>query len=250
MLLLALVLVIALGCGGLVACQKEPAPNEDESSAFVFEGAEKMTVVNRELNESTEIGNQQMEGSFTDSIGKRTFRRGEKASAKDSYYDVTWYKSDGTEVSHMGIDLDGTLYAEGYTWTSEESLDTRELNSQFGAFRCGYITACDGTSVTLDEVEWINQEDTERAAQLGLDPDSFPDGYYIYDEKPGVTTAYPLAEDCMFERIDWEGAESQKSNLAEFTEQIQTRQEDPEWFLYQLWIVNGKVQGVSECYRP
>lgn len=249
MLLLALVLVIALGCGGLVACRHEPASNEDESSAFSFENAEKMTVVNRELNENAEIGDQRLEGSFTDSIEKQTFRRGEKASAKDSYYDVTWYRSDGTEVSHMGIDLDGTLYADGYTWTPEEYLDTHELNSRFGAFLDGYVTACDVTLVTLDETEWITQEDTERAAQLGLNPDSFPDGYYIYDGEPGVTADYPLADDCIFKLVDEEQAVYQTSDLTGFKEHIQ-RQGEPEGHSYQLWIVNGKVRGVSESYQP
>lgn len=100
MLLLVLVLVIALNCGGLVACRHEPAPNGEGNGVFVFEGAETMTVVNRELNQTTEIGDQRLEGSFTDSIEKQTFQRGEKASAEDSYYAVTWYRSDGTEVSH------------------------------------------------------------------------------------------------------------------------------------------------------
>lgn len=250
MLLLALVLLIALGSGGLVACQNEPILDKDKGGMFVFEDVERMSVVNRELNEATEIGDQQLEGSFTDSIETRSFRRGEKAGAEDSYYDVTWYSSNGTEMAHMGIDPDGTLYVDGYTWRSDEYLNTYELNSRFGAFLRGHIPACEGTSVALDEVEWITQEDTDRAAQLGLDSDQFPNGYYIHDENPGMTIEYPLADNCIFDQVDWESAGSKKIDRNEFMEQIKSQQGNSELFLYQLWVVNGTVRGISECYQP
>lgn len=60
--------------------------------------------------------------------------------------------------------------------TGDESQIVNE--SKFLIF--GRITAIDNRTVSLDEAEWIDSDHEKRAGELGLDTNSFMNGYYIH----------------------------------------------------------------------
>ena len=58
--------------------------------------------------------------------------------------------------------------------------------------------------VTVDELEWVLDDDQERIAQLGLDPDvDLPGGFYIHNEKEEWLNLF-LSEDAVLETSAWE----------------------------------------------
>lgn len=58
--------------------------------------------------------------------------------------------------------------------------------------------------VTVDVIEYITDDDTERMKELDLTEEDMPDGYYLYnpDEK---TTEWTLDERTVYTFIDWNG---------------------------------------------
>ncbi len=67
----------------------------------------------------------------------------------------------------------------------------------------GYIHI-EGDTLYLDKVEIIERVDTDRIAELNLDPDfDLPNGYYIYN-KTAESVPYELTEDTVYTFTDFE----------------------------------------------
>ncbi len=111
-----------------------------------------------------------------------------------------------------------------------------------------YLVDLDLTSslLTVDEMEFVSIFETERIAELGLDPQAdFPSGFYLYNE----TEAYvvmPLEADPHIEVMLW-GEEpgaawltpaELKERMAEYTAP------------YSILVQNGEVIEIFEMYVP
>jgi len=111
-----------------------------------------------------------------------------------------------------------------------------------------YLAALDLATmqVTVDELEWINPEDSERITQLGLDPEyDFPNGYYIHNEEERWLDL-PLAADADLEIIHWG---LQVEPIAVSPEELQLRlQESP--LLMNMTVSAGIVTELKEQYVP
>jgi len=105
-------------------------------------------------------------------------------------------------------------------------------------------------AMVLDEVEWV--ADSERAAELGLDPD-LPGGFYVYNEK-AAAAACPFAEDCTFTLLDWwhnfEPMELDKQTFLNIIEERRSTYSTVSPIPFIIEIKGGKIVGVTEQYVP
>ena len=97
--------------------------------------------------------------------------------------------------------------------------------------------------VMVDEVEWLTLEDEEKLIELGIDPESFYDGYYINNPYDKIDE-YKITEGTSFSCIDYETAES-----------FPVSKDD--WYLnvtnsaiYWLRLSGDEIESIEEQYLP
>lgn len=107
-----------------------------------------------------------------------------------------------------------------------------------------YIKGADGHSLFLDEVEWVSDE--ERAAELGLNEEDMPGGFYVYNEESSQVE-YPFAEGCSFTILDWNN-NYQVTDVDQqtFLDILSSREGIP----FIIEIKDGKIVSVTEQYVP
>ncbi len=79
----------------------------------------------------------------------------------------------------------------------------------------GYALFCgleSSGAVSLDPIEYITDEDTERIAELELTFSDMPNGYYINNPSK-VTASFELSEDTMFVFYDWHERFTDRTDL-------------------------------------
>ncbi len=111
-----------------------------------------------------------------------------------------------------------------------------------------YILGLDSQdrSLVIDEVEWVQQTDSARVEELGLDADKdFPNGYYIHN--PVVEEeAYPLAEELEIYILDQEDlSHPMQTDLDGLAQRLQEYPAP-----YRITIQDGLITGISEQYIP
>ena len=234
---------------GLVSCGAK--------STLRIEGAAKVTIMDRVSGEKKELTDSVDIQDFTDTINHLLLQQDKKTDIENGYYELCWYKDDGTVLECLDMGLDGTFYRNGYIWTptaegSEHDRYWSAVESKFNLGPVGFLTDLNKKTVTLDEFEFIYDPNDERARELGLTADDFPNGYRIYDPEPGSVSTYPLAESCVFEALDWDNsfvpifvdgeemAQLHKSRLEIY------EGDNP----YGLILANGEVQKVVEIFTP
>lgn len=110
-----------------------------------------------------------------------------------------------------------------------------------------YIVGVGGDSLFLDEVEWVTLQTPERAAELGLNDDDMPSGFYIYNEKESQMEC-SFAEECSFTILDWQnGYRVTKVDKQAFLDMIDSREFLPP---FTVKIADGKMVSIWEQYLP
>lgn len=113
----------------------------------------------------------------------------------------------------------------------------------------GYISefSLDTPSFHLDDVEWLTNEDSDRLKELGIDPDSLDNGFYIYNKD-----SYPMYcevnENTTYHIINLGETQPSAVSKKQFDEHLNKQSEitTP----YHLMIKNGFVERISEVYLP
>ena len=121
----------------------------------------------------------------------------------------------------------------------------------------GYVTSFSGTAkgaFDFDGIEWITLADTDRIAQLGLDPDDdMPGGFYLYN---AFTEKFPLEynEDTVFYVLDYEsesGVGQRRVSVSEFAEYwVDAKASGRGPLLVRVEEELGIVKTVTEQYLP
>ncbi len=118
----------------------------------------------------------------------------------------------------------------------------------------GIVKSVSGDSITVDIVEYIDEDDTGRLKELGVTEDDMWDGFYIYDPDSELTT-WQYSEDAVFTFIDWAGEFTGSpypiyhttTSRTEFCRYVEPYT-DGGWILLFFKVEDGKVQYVLE--RP
>ncbi|MDR1209974.1 MAG: DUF5301 domain-containing protein [Clostridiales bacterium] len=118
--------------------------------------------------------------------------------------------------------VDGELTAIGIDRTTPEPEAVPPTESPRPAYVAlnGYIGNFDAASGTFgfDEVQWLDSvNDADYLREIGADPDSLPNGFYIYNPDDDFVLL-TLAEDAVFFIID--GAESRQVDRRVFAENL------------------------------
>lgn len=131
--------------------------------------------------------------------------------------------------------------------TAEDFLKTPE--SHF----IGYISDFDidkfsKPSFHFDQIEWITADDTDRLAELNVDPDELTNGYYIYNPE-----SYPMfhqvSEHAVYNIIDREGGSAHMAvTLEEFAGYLEGFEDYTPPF--RIVTKDGHVQSITEQYVP
>ena len=114
----------------------------------------------------------------------------------------------------------------------------------------GYITkmTLDERLFHLDRVEFLTQEDEERAAELNIDINiDMPSGFYIYN-RDTYTTALDVSDDTEYLTLDWNQLSNHISlTKKEFIEHNESLNYKP---LYHIYTKGGYVTKIEEQYIP
>jgi len=100
----------------------------------------------------------------------------------------------------------------------------------------------------LDRVEFLTQEDEERAAELNIDINiDMPSGFYIYN-RDTYTTALDVSDDTEYLTLDWNQLSNHISlTKKEFIEHNESLNYKP---LYHIYTKGGYVTKIEEQYIP
>lgn len=123
-------------------------------------------------------------------------------------------------------------------------------------FFMGYISAFndDKTYFHLDRVEWITSNQADRLAQLNIDPDSLPNGYYIYNSY--VEADYKdTNNDTEYYLLDMKAADSsadshKKVTRKEFSQYLNSFTDSEFRPLFRIWEQSGYITKIEEQYQP
>ena len=119
-------------------------------------------------------------------------------------------------------------------------------NTQNELVATGYITVLDSDTRRLefDVVSYLNAGvDDDALRALGVDPDTLPNGYYIYNPEE-TATAYDIAADVQCWILD-SNMELTPTDLSTFVKDWNTRTS-----LYTITVATGVVTELSEHYLP
>jgi hypothetical protein len=116
----------------------------------------------------------------------------------------------------------------------------------------GYVTL-EGNNLTLDEFEFIKQDDKERMEELGLTESDMPNGYYIYNESD-ETQSFTLDEQTEFTFFDTgnlfvseeEDKKYTTTNIEEFKQFLYGDSNTPIQTPFWVDVQDGKVISVEE----
>ena len=99
-------------------------------------------------------------------------------------------------IGEDGINYWGTAAGNG----GELSLETEGQEEM--ETLCGYIQKIENGAVWIDQVEYVEESDTERIRELGLTEADMAGGFYIYNPEE-ESVPLTLADDTVYTFIDW-----------------------------------------------
>lgn len=116
----------------------------------------------------------------------------------------------------------------------------------------GYIQIA-GDRLTLDEIEFITDEDTERMKELGLTESDMPDGYFIRNEDFELNS-YRIGNTA-FTYINWGETDPEKRIRTtraawEFMEYLSTYTDNGAGIPFWVEVMDGEVLSITEQYVP
>ena len=128
----------------------------------------------------------------------------------------------------------------------------------------GYIFAFtdDKSYFHLDRIEWITSDQTDRLAQLNIDPNDLPNGYYIYNsyveadyKDTNKDTEYYLLDSASTSDASGsaDGSDSgshKKVTRKEFREYLDSFTDSEFRPLFRIWEQSGYVTKIEEQYQP
>lgn len=100
----------------------------------------------------------------------------------------TWDNGDGTIM----------VFEDGEYYIFKKETEEPPLTGTY----CAFLKRLDARRITIDPVEWITTDDTQRIKELGLTESDMPDGYYIYNPSQS-RTSLQLTENTIYRFIDW-----------------------------------------------
>lgn len=136
--------------------------------------------------------------------------------------------------------------------------DTRETDE---LTYIGYISGfeeSDGTKLTLDPIEWITLEDTDRINELEIEEFDMPNGYYIYNPEIDEIE-FQVDKNAEYRFIDWGNnfASSDEDRFhystkdkEEFIDYLNTYTDKAAKVPFWISIKDGDVQIIEEQYVP
>lgn len=124
--------------------------------------------------------------------------------------ETEWITEGDTRTCTIQVEENKSYAISGYYGDSFVIFQfvTGSRNAEPNYTLTGYITDFRGTAkgtFSFDGIEWITLEDTDRIAQLGLNPDDdMPGGFYLYN---AFTDTFPLEynEDTVFYVLETQG---------------------------------------------
>ncbi len=103
--------------------------------------------------------------------------------------------------------------------------------------QCGYLVDIDNKKISVDIVEYIDSANTKRIAELGLDFEDMPDGYYIHNPDTTPTT-YSLTDKTEYYFFDW------KEQFEERNDRRYVLTNDVETFIKYINSYNNSTPGM------
>ena len=104
----------------------------------------------------------------------------------------------------------------------------------------------DDRTIAFDEVEWVSTNDTDRIAELGLDPDEdLMNDYYIHNPDAHTDT-YTIAENATFTLVEWMDADVYTGDFDEFVAQVEAFPDS----LYTVILTDGVATDLAEIFVP
>lgn len=116
----------------------------------------------------------------------------------------------------------------------------------------GYIQIA-GDRLTLDEIEFITNEDTERIKELGLTESDMPNGYFILNQDFELSS-YRIGN-TSYTYINWGETDPDKRILTtragwEFIEYLSTYTDNGAGIPFWVEVKDGEVISITEQYVP
>ena len=87
---------------------------------------------------------------------------------------------------------------------ARDAISMKGLEEKFEGTVAGIVKGFSEDSITIDVVEYIEEDDTERLKELGVTEEDMWDGFYLYNPSEEQTT-YTYSEETAFTFIDWNG---------------------------------------------
>lgn len=154
------------------------------------------------------------------------------------------------------LNMSSTGAAETDYTPAEQAPDTKSVYIE------QFDTSADGARITVDEIQWFEGEEAEKAFQryepeAGIDGPL--DGYYIVNDD-GALTSYPVAEDVriimqIYDRTgepeDIEIQWNEQVSLPKFLQMFQnTEWIDVRGFPYHITVKDGVIVQIVQQYIP
>lgn len=133
------------------------------------------------------------------------------------------------------------------------SLSKSGIEEKFEGTVAGIVKSVTEDSITVDIVEYIDEDDKKRLKELGVKEDDMWDGFYIHNSD-GELTTWKYSEDAVFTFIDWAGEFTgypyplyyTTSSTEEFCRYVKPYTDG--WILLFFKVEDGLIQYVLE--RP
>ena len=116
------------------------------------------------------------------------------------------------------------------------------------ATKMAYIIDMTETSVTIDEIEWITLDMTDRIAELGIQ-DDMPNGFYIYNPSKETQTI-PINASCKCILFSYEENYFDKEFDIAALMRLYKKKSDHFWYPFIFTIKNGEVIEMMQQYVP
>lgn len=133
------------------------------------------------------------------------------------------------------------------------ALSKSGIEDKFEGTIAGIVKSVTEDSITVDIVEYIDEDDTKRLKELGVTEEDMWDGFYIHNPD-GELTTWKYSEDAVFTFIDWAGEFTgypyplyyTTASRSEFCQYVEPYTDG--WILLFFKVEDGTIQYVLE--RP
>ncbi|MDE6517039.1 MAG: hypothetical protein K2L18_04215 [Acetatifactor sp.] len=150
-------------------------------------------------------------GQFTEEQIRENGERGcvYIAATRDSTY-LLYYEQDvqytpDTEEKYFQMQAEVRDIQFIVSETARNAISiSQSMEEKFEGTMAGIVKGISIDSITVDLVEYVEEDDTERLRELGVTEEDMWDGFYIYNPGEEQTT-YTYSDGAVFTFIDWNG---------------------------------------------